>query len=215
MGAQRSSIGRWSSWSHLVDDLLDVTRVTQNKIQLQRQRLDLNELVRATIDDNRRHLERDGVRVDAELASAPIYVNADGVRIAQVLTNLLANAVKFTPPGGTATVSVCVGSGRATRCCASTDSGVGHRARAAPAGCSSRSCRRIVTLARSGGGLGLGLALVKGLVELHGGTREREQRGHRAGRRVRRAPSRSTRSRPRTTRARCRSAAPAAAARCW
>ena len=70
----------------LVDDLLDVTRITRNKIQLKRQRLELNELVRATVDDNRHHFESCGVRVDAALASAPIHVNADSVRIAQVLT---------------------------------------------------------------------------------------------------------------------------------
>src|SRR4051812_6769060 len=91
---------------HLVDDLLDVSRITQNKIQLQRHRLNLNDLVRATIDDNRAHLEQGGVQIEAKLARTPIYVNADGVRIAQVLTNLLANAVNFTPRGGKATVTV-------------------------------------------------------------------------------------------------------------
>ena len=91
---------------HLVDDLLDVSRITQNKIQLQRHRLDINDVVRATIDDNRAHLEQGGVRIEAGLARTPIYVNADGVRIAQVLTNLLANAVNFTPRGGKATVTV-------------------------------------------------------------------------------------------------------------
>ena len=106
VGARRIIDRQVGQLVHLIDDLLDVTRVTQNKIHLQRHRLDLNALVRATIDDNRRHLERDGVRVDAKLASAPVTIDADGVRIAQVLTNLLANAVKYTPPGGTATVSV-------------------------------------------------------------------------------------------------------------
>ena len=135
---------------HLVDDLLDVTRVTQNKIQLQRQRLDLNELVRATIDDNRRHLERDGVRVDAKLASAPIYVDADGVRIAQVLTNLLANAVKYTPPGGTATVSVSSDPAGAA-VLRVTDSGVGIDPALLPR-LFEPFMQADVPLARSGGG---------------------------------------------------------------
>jgi len=152
---------------HLIDDLLDVTRVTQNKIQLQRHRLDLNEVVRGTVDDNRRHLERDGVRVDAKLASAPIYVDADGVRIAQVLTNLLANAVMHTPPGGTATVSVSSDPAGAA-VLRVTDSGVGIDPALLPR-LFEPFMQAEVPVARSGGGLGLGLALVKGLVELHGG----------------------------------------------
>jgi two-component system CheB/CheR fusion protein len=153
---------------HLVDDLLEVTRVTQNKIRLQRQRLDLNALVRATIDDNRRHLERDGVRVDAKLASAPIPVDADGVRIAQVLTNLLANAVSHTPPGGTATVSVSSNPAGAAELRV-TDSGVGIDPSLLPR-LFEPFMQADIPLARSGAGLGLGLALVKGLVELHGGS---------------------------------------------
>jgi signal transduction histidine kinase/ActR/RegA family two-component response regulator len=152
----------------LVDDLLDVTRITRNKIQLQLQRLDVNELVRATIEDNRPHLERSGVRVEAGLARAPIFVDADSVRIAQVLTNLLINAMKFTPAGGTATVSLTSEpDGNAVLRVA--DNGAGIDAALLP-----RLFQPFMqadrTLARSGGGLGLGLVLVKGLVELHGGT---------------------------------------------
>jgi len=151
----------------LVDDLLDVSRITQRRIQLQRKRLDVNELVRATIEDNRAPLERCGVQVQAGLASGPIYVNADGVRIAQVLTNLLTNAVKFTPAGGTATVSVSADpAGEAVLRVA--DNGAGIEPALLP-----RLFEPFMqadrTLARSGGGLGLGLVLVKGLVELHGG----------------------------------------------
>jgi len=168
VGARRIIDRQVGQLVHLVDDLLEVTRVTQNKIHLQRQRLDLNQLVRATIDDNRRHLERDGVRVDADLAGAPIYVNADGVRIAQVLTNLLANAVKYTPPGGTATVSVSSDPAGAA-VLRVTDSGVGIDPALLPK-LFEPFMQADVPLARSGGGLGLGLALVKGLVELHGGS---------------------------------------------
>jgi PAS domain S-box-containing protein len=152
----------------LVDDLLDVTRITQNKIQLKRERLELNALVRATLDDNRRHFEQCGIRVDVGLASAPIHVNADSVRLAQVLTNLLINAMKFTPVGGTTTVSLTSEpDGHAVLRVA--DNGAGIDAALLP-----RLFQPFMqadrTLARSGGGLGLGLVLVKGLVELHGGT---------------------------------------------
>ena len=168
MGARQIIDRQVGQLVHLVDDLLDVTRVTQNKVKLQRQRLDLNELVRATIDDNRRHLERDGVRVDAKLASAPITIDADGVRIAQVLTNLLANAVNHTPPGGTATVSVSSDPAGAA-VLRVTDSGVGIEPALLPR-LFEPFLQAEVPVARSGGGLGLGLALVKGLVELHGGS---------------------------------------------
>jgi len=152
----------------LVDDLLDVTRITQNRIQLKRERLELNDLVRATIHDNRRHFEQCGIRVDAGLASAPIYVNADSVRIAQVLTNLLINAMKFTPTGGTATVSLTTEpAGNAVLRVA--DNGAGIDAALLPM-LFQPFMQADRTLARSGGGLGLGLVLVKGLVELHGGT---------------------------------------------
>jgi PAS domain S-box-containing protein len=154
---------------HLVDDLLDVSRITQNKIQLQRHRLDINDVVRATIDDNRAHLEQGGVRIEAGLARTPIYVNADGVRIAQVLTNLLANAVNFTPRGGKATVTVSSSEIDGAAVLSVTDTGSGIDPELLP-----RLFEPFMQAdrpaARSGGGLGLGLALVKGLVELHGGS---------------------------------------------
>lgn len=168
VGARRIIDRQVGQLVHLVDDLLDVTRVTQNKIHLQRQRLELNELVRATVDDNRRHLERDGVRVEAKLANAPIHVDADGVRIAQVLTNLLANAVQYTPPGGMATVSVSSDPAGAA-VLRVTDSGIGIDPALLPK-LFEPFMQAEVPLARSGGGLGLGLTLVKGLVELHGGS---------------------------------------------
>ena len=171
-GARRIMDRQVGQLVHLVDDLLDATRITQNKIQLQRHRLDLNDLVRATIEDNRPHLEKSGVRIDVSLAGAPIYVNADGVRIAQVLTNLLANAVNFTPAGGTATVTV------STEPTPEPHGAAVLRVRDNGSGIDAALLPRLFEpfmqadrpLARAGGGLGLGLALVKGLVELHGGS---------------------------------------------
>jgi PAS domain S-box-containing protein len=151
----------------LVDDLLDVTRIAQNKIRLQRARVDVNQLVREATEDNRVRFEAAGVQLAVQLASRPLHVNADGARVSQVVTNLLSNAVKFTASGGTTTVSVSADEvGHAVLTVADTGSGI-------DASLLPRVFEPFVqgdhTLDRSGGGLGVGLALVKGLVDLHGG----------------------------------------------
>jgi PAS domain S-box-containing protein len=163
----------------MVDDLLDVTRITQDKIELRRQLLDVNALVRETLEDNRSHLERGGVSFELSTADRPLQVNADASRIAQVVTNLLTNAAKFTPAGGIARVTVRPGSDR-TALLSVVDSGIGidpalHPQLFQPFMQGDRS------LDRTGGGLGLGLALVKGLVELHGGSVRAESAGRGSG----------------------------------
>ncbi|HEY3448124.1 MAG TPA: PAS domain S-box protein [Myxococcales bacterium] len=150
----------------LVDDLLDVTRIARGKVELSRGRVDLGEVVRTALDDCRVLFENRGVGVEAVLSPAPILVEADRVRLGQVAGNLLHNAAKFTPRGGSARVSVALEDGQAVLRLA--DSGVGLEA---------RHLARVFepfmqadrTFERASGGLGLGLALVKSLVELHGG----------------------------------------------
>jgi signal transduction histidine kinase/CheY-like chemotaxis protein len=154
--------------ARMVDDLLDVTRITQNKVHLQRQQVDLDELVRQTIEDNRSTLERSGVRLEAHLGDGPLHVDADAARIAQIVTNLLANAVKFTPSGGTVSVSIAADRSRQRAVLRVSDTGTGID----PALLGSLFqpfMQADRTLDRTSGGLGLGLALVKGLVDLHGG----------------------------------------------
>jgi two-component system CheB/CheR fusion protein len=161
--------------SRLVDDLLDVTRITRGKIHLQKARIDLLELVRRTIDDHRTLFSARAVALTARLAHPPIWIDADPTRVSQVVGNLLQNAAKFTNPGGSVEV-------RADRDAPGValvevrDDGVGI----APA-----ILGRIFepftqadeSLHRTRGGLGLGLALVKGLVELHGGSVEARSEG--------------------------------------
>jgi PAS domain S-box-containing protein len=154
--------------ARMVDDLLDVTRITRNKIQLQRARLDLVELVRQTIEDNRGTLERGGVQLEARLVDGPIVVNADSARIAQVITNLLGNAVKFTPSGGTVRISLSSDLAASRAVVEVTDSGTGIDP-ALLGHLFEPFMQADRTLDRTSGGLGLGLALVKGLVDLHGG----------------------------------------------
>jgi PAS domain S-box-containing protein len=154
--------------SRMVDDLLDVTRITRAKIQLQPGRLELNELVGRTVEDHRSLFEKAHLRLELELAPAPIHVNADRNRLAQVVGNLLQNAVKFTPPDGRVCVSVATDVAAARALLRVADTGAGLAPEIA-----GRLFQPFVqadtTLDRSKGGLGLGLALVKGLVELHGG----------------------------------------------
>jgi two-component system CheB/CheR fusion protein len=165
--------------TRLVDDLLDVTRIARGKIQLRTATLDLVELARRTIEDHAAMLARDGVELEVELPAAPVWVEGDPTRIAQVLGNLVGNAAKFSDPGGRVNVRLEAGDAAVVRV---RDQGIGI----AP----DMLARLFVPFAqadetlartRSRGGLGLGLALVRMLVELHGGTVEAHSAGLGAG----------------------------------
>ncbi|BDG06903.1 hybrid sensor histidine kinase/response regulator [Anaeromyxobacter paludicola] len=151
--------------ARLVDDLLDVTRISRGKIELRRALVDAREIVQRTCDDHRTLLEGRGVTLRVE-ASGPAWVEADATRLAQVLGNLLQNAAKFSPAGGTVTVAVQAEGGHAR--IRVRDDGIGIAPDLLP-----HVFEPFVQaddgLSRSHGGLGLGLALVKALVELHGG----------------------------------------------
>jgi PAS domain S-box-containing protein len=154
--------------ARLVDDLLDVTRVSRNKIQLQRSTLELNDLVRRTVEDHHSLFEEKGIVVEATFAPDRLPVKGDVNRLAQIVGNLLQNAAKFTPAGGRVRVSTAVAASRQRATLRVTDTGVGIE----PAMLSrlfQPFMQADATLDRSKGGLGLGLALVKGLVEMHGG----------------------------------------------
>jgi signal transduction histidine kinase len=98
----RSSIARSTHLAGLVDDLLDITRISRGKIRLERRRVELNDLVRRTVDDHRSLFEKDGVRLESKLSPTPVFVSADPTRIAQVVGNLLGNAAKFAGRDGVA-----------------------------------------------------------------------------------------------------------------
>ncbi len=154
--------------TRLVDDLLDVSRITQNKIRLQRAPLDLDQLVRTVVDDHRQLFASHGVTLELELPGAPVIVSGDTARLTQVIGNLLSNAAKFTPRGGRTTVTLVAdrAAGRAVLHVIDTGTGIDGTMLEQMFRPFAQAER---TLARSMGGLGLGLALVKGLVELHGG----------------------------------------------
>jgi PAS domain S-box-containing protein len=159
--------------TELVDDLLDVTRVTSGKIQLQRDVVELDLLLEHTVEDHRSLFESRDVTLEFERHDAPVYVDADRSRLAQVVGNLLHNAAKFTDPGGHTCVSLSVSDapgvgGKRQVEIRVTDTGVGMSEETLP-GLFEPFIQADTSLDHAAGGLGLGLALVKGLVELHGG----------------------------------------------
>jgi PAS domain S-box-containing protein len=160
--------------TRLVDDLIDVSRITRRKIVLKRERVDLARLVRVAAEDHRAGLERAGLALELDLPPTALWAEGDSTRLAQVLDNLLSNAVKFTPPGGRVTVRVHGGSGQAQILVRDTGVGIAPDLLA-------RLFQTLTqgdcSLERTQGGLGLGLALVKGLVELHGGRVEAHSAG--------------------------------------
>ncbi|WP_434041031.1 MULTISPECIES: ATP-binding protein [Sorangium] len=154
--------------TRLVDDLLDISRISRGKIALSADRLDLVELARAAALDYRPLLDARGVRFELALPAEPVWIRADATRLTQAIGNLLQNANKFTDDRGSVRLSVVPDRGRGVVSVEVADTGIGID----PA-----ILERIFepftqadrSLARSRGGLGLGLALVKGVVELHGG----------------------------------------------
>jgi PAS domain S-box-containing protein len=164
--------------TRLVDDLLDVTRIARGKIQLRRARVDLRDVVRRTGEDLRTVLEERGVAYRVELPDRPLHADADATRIAQVIGNLLGNAAKFTREGDEVTLSLAARGDEAV--VRVRDTGAGIDPALLPS-LFEPFVQGERTLARSEGGLGLGLALVKGLVELHGGSVHVESAGRGTG----------------------------------
>jgi PAS domain S-box-containing protein len=158
----------------LVDDLLDVSRITSGKIRIERQRLDLSAVVAHAVDAMRGSAAERGHTIELHLPEQPLMVLGDATRLNQVLVNLLVNALKFTPHNGR--IEVKAQERGATACVQVIDNGIGM---------SESLLRRAFepfvqgegALDRREGGLGIGLTLVKSIVELHGGTVAAASRG--------------------------------------
>jgi signal transduction histidine kinase/ActR/RegA family two-component response regulator len=165
-----------SHQAHLLDDLLDVARISRGQIRLRRDRLDLVPLVADATEDSRGVLEDAGLHFSVELPGAPVWVNGDPTRLAQIVANLLRNAAKFTDPGGQVILRLeAEPDGQRVRISV-RDTGIGIDPAMLP-----RVFQMFIqaerSLDRTRGGLGLGLGLVKGIAELHGG----EARAHSEG----------------------------------
>jgi PAS domain S-box-containing protein len=153
--------------SQLLDDLLDVARITHGNIQLSTQPADLTALVRRSLEASRIVLEKRQLRLETDFVSGPVPVSADVTRIEQVISNLISNAAKFTPGGGLVQVFVERDSDRAVLRVKDTGSGIAPELLPRIFDLFTQGDR---SLARSEGGLGIGLTLVQNLVRMHGGS---------------------------------------------
>ena len=158
----------------LVDDLLDVARVSRNKMELRKGRVRLADAVSSAVETARPLIDAAEHRLDVSLPPEPVLLDADLTRLAQVFANLLTNSAKYTEQGGRITLSAEVREGAVV--VSVRDTGIGIPAANLPTifDMFSQVDRSIE---RSTGGLGIGLALVKGLVEMHGGTVTAESEG--------------------------------------
>jgi PAS domain S-box-containing protein len=151
---------------HLVDDLLDIARITRGKIELKKQAVPLHTIVTMAVETSAALVEAHGHRLEVELPPDPLELEADVTRMVQVLSNLLNNAAKYTPSGGVITLSAWREDGHAV--IAVADSGIGIPSDAIGSVFEMFTQVR-GSLDRAQGGLGIGLSLVRRLVELHGG----------------------------------------------
>src|SRR5262249_20780489 len=160
--------------TRLVDDLLDVSRITRGKLEIRPQPADLADIVRGAAEAIQPCVAAKNLRLHVAPAPAPIPILGDVVRLSQVVLNLLDNACKFTPVGGSVWLAVELASGVAA--VRVKDSGAGIPAEELP-----KLFQMFHQSRRAGaaanGGLGIGLALVRRLVELHGGTVEARSGG--------------------------------------
>ncbi|HWB77908.1 MAG TPA: ATP-binding protein, partial [Nannocystaceae bacterium] len=151
----------------LIDDLLDVSRISSGKIELRRELVDLSQVLRDAVETSTAHISAAGHQLDVQLPDEPVLVDGDHARLVQVFGNLLANAAKYTPPKGHVELVLACEQG-----CAKVivrDDGVGIPPAMLP------NVFEMFTQVdgskqRSQGGLGIGLGIAKRLVEMHGGT---------------------------------------------
>ena len=159
----------------LIDELLDISRMSSGKVRLKRTAVDPSEMIRSAVEQVLPAATEKGLRIATHVTASPLSMHADAERLQQILSNLLMNAVKFTPSGGRIEVTLRAG---ADHDCEFevADSGCGI-----PTGLLAeifepfRQIEEVTT--RAHGGLGLGLAIVKQLVQAHGGTVEARSEG--------------------------------------
>jgi len=162
----------------LLDDLLDIARITQGKLQIKKETLSLIPVVDAAVEAVRPTLDGKHQQLELSLPNEAILLDADHLRLSQVISNLLMNAVKYSDPGSRIELTCSVQGDKLAL--SVKDNGIGI-APESIAGIFEMFSQVDGVAERSGGGLGIGLALVKGITELHGGTVEARSGGLGAG----------------------------------
>jgi signal transduction histidine kinase/ActR/RegA family two-component response regulator len=171
----RDIIGRQvARMALLLDDLLEVSRITRGRLELRKETVPLVELVKTAVETSRPLIESRHQQFTMRLPDAPVELEVDPLRISQALSNLLTNAAKYTDDGGRIHLEVRCASGGIQF--SVSDNGIGIPAAALPTIFEMFS-QVDSAIDRSEGGLGIGLALVQGLVALHGGTVEARSEG--------------------------------------
>jgi PAS domain S-box-containing protein len=164
--------------THLVDDLLDISRITSGRIRLHQEVVELRDVLKSVIETHRQSAETARHQVTVSISAGPVHVSGDRVRLAQILSNILHNAVKYTPPGGRIGIALHTEDRQAV--VSIRDNGMGI-----PAEKLEHIFEPFAQLDASyehgDGGLGIGLTLAKRLVELHGGRIEARSAGRGQG----------------------------------
>jgi PAS domain S-box-containing protein len=164
--------------TRLIDDLLDVSRITQDRLELRRERVALAQVLREAVEMSRPLINQEGHDLEVSVPPDPVLLHADGARLAQVFANLLNNAAKYTPAGGR--IALCAWCEGSEVLVSVRDNGVGIAPEMLP-----QVFEMFLQVDRSEGrtqgGLGIGLTLVKRLVTMHDGTVEAKSDGLGAG----------------------------------
>jgi signal transduction histidine kinase len=151
----------------LIDDLLDVSRITRGKLELRKEPVELDSVVRSAVETCRPLIEQSSHRLTVDLPAEPVWIEGDKTRLAQVLANLLNNAAKFTPTGGEIGLSAALNNGEIVL--RIKDTGIGVAPEMLP-----RLFEMFMqgdrSLEKAYGGLGIGLNLAQRLIEMHGGS---------------------------------------------
>lgn len=163
---------------HLIDDLLDLSRISRGKIALRKERVELARIVQQAVETSRPAIEHAGHDLMIDVPPSPVYVDADVTRLAKVFSNLLNNAAKYTEHGGRIRLAVQQRDGQVVL--SVQDNGVGIPAHMLPH-VFDMFTQVDRNLERAQGGLGIGLSIVKRLVEMHGGSVEAKSDGHGMG----------------------------------
>lgn len=154
---------------HLVDDLLDVSRITRGKITLKQEAIELSQVIERAVEATEGIIKAQQHRLSISYPDEPVWLKGDGVRLVQILTNLLNNAAKYTPHGGRIDLTAVADRGKVVF--SVKDTGIGIPPKLLPH-IFDLFTQADRSLDRSQGGLGIGLTLVRRLVEMHGGSIE-------------------------------------------